>query len=734
MTNDTLLEIAGATIRRRWKIAAVLCLILYPCSVLVLRAKDFPYTARTTLLALPKQSQNILEVGTASMFGSGAAERMAMLAGQESLIRSSRIFEAVKQVDTDLVPSQKTDRVTGMSKVGPVIGAIQEIFFGSEYVQVRQRWKNREMGLFKSRIAVVVDQENATVAITYRHPNPKIAMKAVEMAARELEIVNSEIAKTQATKRVEFLREKMESSRGDNDRISDEITAFARKNKFTGDSQSIEPRYKGLTDATDLINKSRLEIARHEEAISEIKKASAKIQAEIDQGLIQNRDGRLKALTNELYIYEQAMSRNQAGSRSKANADLKRQIAAVRSKIATELGRGGSKMEVANLQALLGANQTNMVEQEAGLRAARKQLEFAEREARKFERQLSVLPELSADLSKLTLVQNQQRKVLEVLTQRYLEAQIEADTKMDQFYVTEIPTLIDSEKLGKLPILLSVIGLVTIAVIAGIVIVDAIRGVVLTKQQLMKFQVPQYAGSIPYASELRGHRMDAVVNEIGVGFRVSHFIRRGLFERDDGAKGKIVAVTSRTSRVGKTVTSLGIATAIHNNRRKTLLIDVDYLARDRALRNQLSDLSHLISSVADLKQTLSTTQVGKRKLTVWSIADEFKTEDEIYNFLNGEFQEILSAVKDQYECIIVDCAPSFIQAMILIYERADAIVICSAEGVSTVNDVVTAVENIGASAKDGAKIYSVLTIARLRSNASSPRSYDKEYYKTNRAA
>jgi chromosome partitioning protein len=391
-------------------------------------------------------------------------------------------------------------------------------------------------------------------------------------------------------------------------------------------------------------------------------------------------------------------------------------------------------MEVANLQALLGANQTNMVEQEAGLRAARKQLEFAEREARKFERQLSVLPELSADLSKLTLVQNQQRKVLEVLTQRYLEAQIEADTKMDQFYVTEIPTLIDSEKLGKLPILLSVIGLVTIAVIAGIVIVDAIRGVVLTKQQLMKFQVPQYAGSIPYASELRGHRMDAVVNEIGVGFRVSHFIRRGLFERDDGAKGKIVAVTSRTSRVGKTVTSLGIATAIHNNRRKTLLIDVDYLARDRALRNQLSDLSHLISSVADLKQTLSTTQVGKRKLTVWSIADEFKTEDEIYNFLNGEFQEILSAVKDQYECIIVDCAPSFIQAMILIYERADAIVICSAEGVSTVNDVVTAVENIGASAKDGAKIYSVLTIARLRSNASSPRSYDKEYYKTNRAA
>jgi cellulose biosynthesis protein BcsQ len=305
---------------------------------------------------------------------------------------------------------------------------------------------------------------------------------------------------------------------------------------------------------------------------------------------------------------------------------------------------------------------------------------------------------------------------------------------MDQFYVTEMPTLIDSEKLGKLPILLSLIGLVTIAVIAGIVIVDAVRGVVLTKQQLMKFQVPQYAGSVPYASELRGHRMDAVVNEIGIGFRVSHFIRRGLFENDNGAKGKIVAVTSRTSRVGKTVTSLGIATAIHNGRKRTLLIDVDYLARDRALRNQLSELSHHISSVPDLKRSLVTPPAGKRKLTVWSIAEEFKTEDEIYRFLNGEFQEILVNLKEQYDCIIVDCAPSFIQAMLLVYEHADAIVVCSAEGVSTVNDVVTAVENIGALAKEGAKIYSVLTIARLRSNAFSPRSSDKEYYKTNRAA
>jgi Mrp family chromosome partitioning ATPase len=492
-----------------------------------------------------------------------------------------------------------------------------------------------------------------------------------------------------------------------------------------------------LSEANELITKARLEISKREEAVIEVKKASDRIQKEINQGLISNREGRLKNLMNELRVYEQAIARSSDSDKVGTTQALKKQLAQVRSKIAQEVERGNGKMEIANLQSLLSANEANLVEQESALRAARKQLEYGESQAKKFERQLSAIPELSADLSKLTLVQTQQRKLLELLTQRYLEAQIESDTKIDQFYVTETATLVDSEKLGKLPILLSLLAVITIAVLCAVVMYDLAKGVILTKQQLLRFQLPHYAGAVPFASELRNRHADTVVNEIGVGFRLAHILKRHLFEDAAHGPAKVVAVTSKTSRVGKTVTSLGVATAMQSRGLKTLVVDVDYLAKGRALRNQISGAMHHVTRVEHLVSGPGPVPLNlhkKQKLTLWSISEEFDTEESITNFFVKDFSGILENLKSQYDCIIIDCAPCFVSTMLIVYEQADLTVLCFAEGVSTVDDVASATELIAPACKDGAKIYSALTIARLKSNAIAARGSDGFYYKSNRAA
>lgn len=738
MTSDTLLEIAFATIKRRWRLLVALCLASYPFTIVALRAIDFPYTAQIRLFALPQASQSPFDgPSTALLLGGGSgSDRNVTLSGQDALVHSTRIFDAVRKIDPDLqrTPAAKE---TPRKSLGPIIGKLQEIIFGKEYVQTRQRWKDREFGNFKQRISVEVDQDSVSISLKYKHQNPKLALASVKIAADELQAVNMEISKNQAAKKVDFLASKIADARVANDRIGEEITAFIRKNKISNDPRTIEPRYRGLSEASELVNGARLEIVQRETALNEAKKVSTFLQTEIKRGLMNDREGRLKNLTMELRRYEQGMATLPMTGQNATRAAVKRQIGSVRAKISEEFNSNGTKLDVSNLQSLLATNEASILEQEAALRAAQKQLEFGGAQFKKFERQLSDLPELSADLAKLTLVQTQQRKILEHLMQRFLEAQIEADTKLDQFYITEEPTLIDGDKYGKLPLLLALIALITIALVAVLVLIDLQRGVILTKHQLTKFKIPQYIGSIAFEATLRRRKAYAVVNESGIGFRIFHALKKYSGETIDGRKSRVIAVTSKNAKVGKTVTSLGIAAAAQSTGIRTIIIDADYLATDRAMKNQCSEGIMLVRTRDEIfkyNASISNINQKRQRLTVWSIGDEFLTESDVTQFFLHDFAETLNKLKQIYDCIVIDCAPCFLSLMLSIYEKADINLLCFAEGTSTLADVTHVSEVVEPACKEGAKIFSILTLARLKSNSVAPVGSDGIYYKTIRAA
>lgn len=737
MNSDTLIEIIIATVKRRWKLLILLCAIVWPAAVFELRSIEFPYTAQIRLFALPQSSQSLLGNQSSMFMGGNATDRTALLSGQDALVHSTRIFDAVRTVDPDL--KKNTSAAGNQSQpFRSLITVFQEHIFGKEYVQTRQRWRDFEFNRFKQRISVDVDLESISISLKYKHTNPQMALIAVKKAADELQVVNTEISKKQSLKKVQFLAEKIAESRRENDEISDQITAFVRKNKVSSDPRTVEPTYRGLSEASEMVTTAKLEIAQRELALEETKKVSARLQAEIKQGLIEDREGHLKSLTDDLRQYEMGMNKLSVRTQSPIRNAVKKQINSVRAKIAQEFAGATNRMDVASLQQLLTMNESSILEQEAALRSAKKQLEFGGEQFKKFERKISDLPEINANLTKLTIVQTQQRKLLEVLTQRFLEAQIESDTKLAQFYVTEEPMLSDTDKLGKLPILLSLLASSTAILIAIVVFWDIKRGIILVKTQLSRFQTPHFIGAVAFEDQLKRRKIHAAILEIGVGFRVFHALKKYLTDASTSNKnGKVIAVTSKSARVGKTVTSLGIATAMQSSGYRTIIIDADYLAQERALRNQGTDGFHVVHSQKDFfeSSTLRNAAHHKRqKLSIWNLIGEFQSEAEITQFLLNDFSTTLAKIQESYDCIVIDCAPCFVSSMLLIYEKADINLLCFAEGISTLNDVAHATEVIEPSSKDGAKILSVLTMTHLKSNSLTPRGSDGFYYRNVKAA
>lgn len=733
MNQETLIEIGMATIRRRWPQLLLLCAITYALAVLIVRNTAFPYTAQMRMYAVPQASQTIFDGQASSLMGMGNTERTMFLSSQDSLLRSNRIFSEVQSADPEL-RAMRPDSST--KDLWSMVGEMQKFFFGEEYVKNRQKWKNREIALFKQRISSEVDLDSGSIAVRYKNSDPEVAMQAVRAAAAALQELNTEIAKSQDLKKIEFLRSKIEQSQMEVEELSNEITSFVRKHKFSSDPRIVDPTYKGFADSLDLLGQLRLEISQRSVSLEESKRISKSIRAELKKDVVSDRDGKLGALTNELRQYELALSKTPEASRPSTHAKLKREIALMRNKIGQEFSSGTSTLDGATIRSLLSANEAAINEQEVALRALERKLPLVEEQKRVFEKKLSKFPELNAKLSKLTSSEAKHRKVLDSLTQRYLEAQINFDTKNEQLYITEEPTLTDTDKLGKLPILCGFFVVMTILSISILLGFDLLRGVLLTKQQLLKRQVPQYIGSVPFEPKLRMRRPYSVVTETGLGFRLAHSVKRIAFESAPNKGPKVIAVSSKSAQVGKTVTAIGIAVSMHSRGLKTLIIDADYLAQDRSIARQLSDVGTHISNIGDLLNSSGSTvhPIKGKQMAIWSLVSMFSSEELLVQYLMTDFPQAIEKLKGIFECIVIDTAPCFISSMLLIYEQADLNILCFAEGKSTDSDVEAAMEIVGPSCKDGAKILSALTIARLKSNATAPQSSDSIYYRSNRTA
>ncbi len=145
--------------------------------------------------------------------------------------------------------------------------------------------------------------------------------------------------------------------------------------------------------------------------------------------------------------------------------------------------------------------------------------------------------------------------------------------------------------------------------------------------------------------------------------------------------GKILAITNQKGGVGKTTTSVNLASSLSYLGKKVLLVDVDhqanattYMGINRAnLKYTIADIFKESVEISDVVQQVSSVKVDilPARYELGSIETDLVNKD------NKEFilSNALEQVRDNYDFIIIDCPPSLGIVTINALTAADSVLI-----------------------------------------------------------